>query len=106
MERRYGLNYSMTDVVENKPGCVNMYHAWVERVKKTVPKDRLLVFSVKEGWEPLCKFLDVPVPDEPFPRVNDTKSIQRATQFMVGMGYAFCALAALFVMFIFRFVLY
>lgn len=41
-------------------------------VRDSVPDGRLLVFDVKEGWEPLCAFLDVPVPDEPFPRLNDT----------------------------------
>jgi hypothetical protein len=35
-----------------------------------VPADRLLDYRVQEGWEPLCRFLDVKVPDEPFPRVN------------------------------------
>jgi hypothetical protein len=44
-----------------------------EEVKATVPLERLLVWSVTEGWEPLCKFLDLPVPDEPFPHVNDSK---------------------------------
>ena len=35
--------------------------------------DRVLVVDVKQGWEPLCAFLGVPVPeDEPFPHVNDT----------------------------------
>jgi hypothetical protein len=42
----------------------------VEEVKATVPADRLLVFSVAEGWEPLCNFLGHPVPDEPFPHEN------------------------------------
>jgi hypothetical protein len=32
------------------------------------------VFNVKQGWQPLCDFLGVPVPDRPFPNVNDTKS--------------------------------
>ncbi|MEV4253480.1 sulfotransferase family protein [Spirillospora sp. NPDC049652] len=41
-------------------------------VVETVPADRLLVYEVKQGWEPLCAFLGVPVPDEPFPRVNDS----------------------------------
>jgi hypothetical protein len=45
------------------------YH---DEVKRTVPADRLLVWSVEEGWEPLCEFLDVPVPDTPFPRLNDS----------------------------------
>ena len=42
-----------------------------EEVKRDVPPDRLLVWSVSEGWEPLCDFLELPVPDVPFPHVND-----------------------------------
>jgi Sulfotransferase domain len=38
------------------------------QVKSHVPADRLLVWDVREGWEPLCKFLQVPVPNKPFPR--------------------------------------
>jgi hypothetical protein len=40
-------------------------------VQRVVPPERLLVWSVTEGWEPLCEFLELPVPDEPFPHVND-----------------------------------
>ncbi len=60
---------------EGKEASVEFYKKWVEEVKRTVPKDRLLIFSVKEGWKPLCEFLDVPIPDQPFPRSNDTKSL-------------------------------
>lgn len=42
-----------------------------EAVKTTIPADQLLVFEVKEGWGPLCEFLKVPAPDDPFPRTND-----------------------------------
>jgi sulfotransferase family protein len=44
-----------------------------DAVKRTVAPERLLVWSVAEGWEPLCGFLEVPVPDVPFPRVNDSR---------------------------------
>jgi hypothetical protein len=44
-----------------------------EEVKQTVPADRLLVWCVSEGWEPLCDFLDVRVPAMPFPHLNDTR---------------------------------
>ncbi len=37
-------------------------------VRDTIPPERLLVFDVAQGWEPLCRFLEVPVPDTPFPR--------------------------------------
>lgn len=46
------------------------YAANVERVRSAVPADRLLEWSVRDGWRPLCRFLDVEVPDEPFPHVN------------------------------------
>ncbi len=42
-----------------------------EEVKRVVPPQRLLVWSADEGWEPLCEFLELPVPDAPFPHVND-----------------------------------
>jgi hypothetical protein len=48
-------------------------------VMATAPSERLLVYEVKEGWEPLCRFLGVPVPvDTPFPHVNDSASFQTA----------------------------
>jgi hypothetical protein len=43
---------------------------YIEDVKAHVPPEKLLVYSVKGGWEPLCNFLGVPVPDEPFPHEN------------------------------------
>jgi hypothetical protein len=42
-----------------------------EEVKRTVPAERLLVWTASEGWEPLCEFLELPVPEMPFPHVND-----------------------------------
>ena len=41
----------------------------MHQVKSHVPGDRLLVWDVREGWAPLCKFLQVPVPNKPFPRL-------------------------------------
>ncbi|MEQ9080718.1 MAG: sulfotransferase [Sandaracinaceae bacterium] len=46
------------------------FSAHLHSVRATVPKERLLEFDVAQGWEPLCAFLGVPVPDEPFPRKN------------------------------------
>jgi hypothetical protein len=39
-------------------------------VRREIPPERLLVYDVREGWEPLCTFLGVAAPDSPFPRVN------------------------------------
>ena len=47
-------------------------------VRESVPADRLLVFDVRQGWEPLCAFLGVPVPEnESFPHVNDAESFRK-----------------------------
>jgi hypothetical protein len=42
-------------------------------VKAAIPPERLLVWSVTEGWEPLCEFLEVPIPGVPVPHINDRK---------------------------------
>jgi len=81
----------MLSEIESGNG-VEFYHQWVKEVRAEVPSDRLLVFTVKEGWEPLCKFLKVPVPNEPFPRVNDTGEIQRFIFMVKIFGWVFFAL--------------
>ncbi len=43
-----------------------------------VPREKLLIMDLKEGWEPLCKFLSVDVPDEPLPRANDAAAADKA----------------------------
>ncbi|KAI4150907.1 MAG: hypothetical protein LQ340_003818 [Diploschistes diacapsis] len=51
------------------------YRKHYELVRRVTPKDRLLEFQVQEGWAPLCKFLGKPIPDVPFPYVNDTETL-------------------------------
>jgi hypothetical protein len=46
-------------------------------VQQTVPADRLVVWSPVDGWGPLCELLGVPLPDAPFPRVNDTEGFNQ-----------------------------
>lgn len=41
-----------------------------DEVRQTIPEDRLLVYRVTQGWEPLCDFLAVPVPEVAFPHLN------------------------------------
>ena len=48
-----------------------------EGVKRRVPPERLLVYEVKQGWGPLCDFLGVEAPDEPFPHLNDGEAFRR-----------------------------
>ena len=48
------------------------YQRYHERVRETVPAERLVEFETGAGWEPLCAALDLPIPDEPFPHLNST----------------------------------
>lgn len=60
----------------DKQYAFEVFHRHHADVKARIPADQLLVYEVSEGWEPLCSFLGVPVPDEPFPRLNDTASFR------------------------------
>ncbi|WP_066372078.1 sulfotransferase family protein [Herbidospora mongoliensis] len=63
--------------VGDRDHCVEVFRRHVEEVRAAIPAERLLVFECREGWEPLCAFLGVPVPDEPFPRVNERAEFHR-----------------------------
>jgi hypothetical protein len=57
--------------------AVAVFERHVANVVATCRPDRLLVFDVAQGWEPLCSFLDVPTPNRPFPRLNDASTLRR-----------------------------
>lgn len=63
------LERSFGDARE-KDDLIATFHAHEANVKATIPPERLLVHSAKDGWGPLCAFLDVPVPLTPYPRTN------------------------------------
>ncbi len=62
---------------EDKAYATSVFDAHIDAVRQHCDPERLLVFQVSEGWQPLCEFLGVPVPNKPFPHVNDAKSLQR-----------------------------
>jgi hypothetical protein len=70
MWRRSGLiENAQTTTEADMAAAMERYH---DDVRAAVPAERLLVWSVSDGWEPLCEFLEVPVPDADFPLVNDS----------------------------------
>ncbi|KAJ3531882.1 hypothetical protein NM208_g8680 [Fusarium decemcellulare] len=72
---------------EAEPPTSKTYHRHMEWLKENVPEDRLVFLDVKDGWEPLCKALDLPVPkDVPFPRINDSKAIDAFAAEQVNRG--------------------
>jgi hypothetical protein len=56
--------------VDDRAHAIGLYQANVDAVKATVPKERLLVHELGDGWEPLCKHLGVAVPAAPYPSRN------------------------------------
>lgn len=56
-------------------------------VRRVTPKDKLLVFNLSDEWAPLCKFLDKPIPDVPFPRVNETAAAQEMVTAYILQSY-------------------
>ncbi|KAK4553260.1 hypothetical protein LTR86_009560 [Recurvomyces mirabilis] len=65
----------------------DVYRAHNQAVKDTVPKEQLLLYKLGSGWKPLCEFLGKPVPDVPFPRVNETEMVNEYVQVLIGMGF-------------------
>jgi hypothetical protein len=65
--------------------CQAVFARHNQAVQEAIAPDRLLVFDVKEGWEPLCAFLGVSVPqDEPFPHANDAAAFKADIQEQFG----------------------
>jgi hypothetical protein len=53
-------------------GLIEIMERWNAQVIETVPAERLLVWNPADGWDPLCAFLELDVPSEPLPRLNDS----------------------------------
>jgi len=87
MSRRLIWDRSHKGTMKNRESAIAHYQQHIEDVKATVPADQLLVFSVDQGWEPLCKFLGVPVPDSEFPNVNDRPAIKKSIRGMTKGAY-------------------
>ncbi len=66
------VNQTLGGAALDKERALAAYRKRETDVRAAIPAERLLVFDVAEGWEPLCRFLGVKVPAEPFPRLNST----------------------------------
>jgi len=69
-DRTFGGN------VEDPAHLAAVYEKHNDEVRRTIPAERLLVYQVSEGWEPLCKFLGLPVPAVDYPKVNSTEEFK------------------------------
>lgn len=82
---------------EDKHHAIEVFNRNNEEVRRRVPQERLLIYEVKEGWEPLCEFLGVEEPDKPFPRLNDAAEMRRRVLGVRVLSVAVPALLALLV---------
>ena len=82
---------------EDKDHAIGVFDRHNEEVQRRVPKGRLLVYEVKEGWGPLCEFLGVEVPDKPFPHLNDAAEMRRLILMVRALSVAVPAALALVV---------
>lgn len=56
-----------------------VYDEYFRRIREIVPPERRLEYKIGDGWEPLCEFLGVEVPQGvPFPRGNDSAALRKA----------------------------
>ncbi len=59
----------------NRDFMVDYFRKWEASVIAECPAERLLVHRPGDGWVPLCAFLGVDVPYEPYPRVNSSEDM-------------------------------
>lgn len=78
-----GLTERMNEVYDgrfDRDSAVAAFERHTREVHQYVPSERLLTFDVSDGWGPLCAFLGVPEPDEPFPRANDSAQFHKRSR--------------------------
>ena len=86
MVRKLVLEDTFGGRFEDKAHAIQVFNQHADAVREAIPPERLLVYDVAQGWEPLCRFLDVARPDEPFPRLNYTAAIQTLMKQMQTTG--------------------
>jgi hypothetical protein len=77
MARKIIVEQTFDGRIDDREHALAVYERHTEEVRRTIPSERLLVYEVAAGWEPLCRFLGLPVPAEPFPQVNTTEDFRR-----------------------------
>ena len=67
---------------QNKQNAIASYEQHNQLVRDTIPASQLLEYNVRQGWEPLCQFLEIPdvdcpsSKDIPFPKSNSARAVK------------------------------
>jgi hypothetical protein len=84
LRRTFG-KASLEEPVDRRD-AISAFVAHNAEVKRRVPEERLLVWEVKDGWGPLCAFLGVSEPEEPFPWVNEREGFESTVLANLAVG--------------------
>ncbi len=66
--------------LNDREAAIRIFRDHIAEVQAEIPESRLLTYEVGEGWGPLCRFLEVDVPDTPFPKTNTTQEFHERTR--------------------------
>ncbi|MEZ6126700.1 MAG: sulfotransferase [Planctomycetaceae bacterium] len=86
MAQQLILDHLFAGRFDDREFAIDCYRQHNAMVQKTIPAERLLVLNVADGWTPLCRFLDVPTPEVPFPQSNTRSDFRE--RFAVPEGHA------------------
>jgi hypothetical protein len=70
LQRVWDVDFGGWDRVLDRDHAMACFRRHNQYVIDACPPDRLTVWTANQGWAPLCRALDVPEPDEPFPHLN------------------------------------
>jgi len=73
-------NQIFDNKLEDRASAIRKFNQHIADVQKEISPERLLVLNVSDGWSPLCRFLDLPIPDIKFPMVNSTTQYQQVNR--------------------------
>lgn len=76
----FTLNTKYSKLLDIPTEGDEMYREHNDWVRTLVAEDKLLEFNVKQGWQPLCEFLEKELPTKPFPRINSEKQYLATTK--------------------------
>jgi hypothetical protein len=95
MSRKLIWERSHKGTMQSRATAIDHYHRHIAEVTAAVPADRLLVYSVTQGWKPLCDFLEKPQPAIPFPNINDRAAMKKRIAGMTRAAYVLLGLMGL-----------
>jgi Sulfotransferase domain len=78
IDRELGADFA-SPAFDNRDAAITHFNRYNEGVARAIPAERLLIFQATDGWEALCPFLGVAVPDRPCPHANTSEGFRTGT---------------------------